>query len=180
MPRNDLKNRKWRNPKAEQKSQKEQRTSRIQYWQRRNNLVTVIANTVAQRELNFYLEAPSLPTLLLRLKDEVDRRGGFQARCPYPECVSDSIAEQSERALFMRDAYNLAISLGKIKLDDSGDTLLLYVHTRPKWILYRDGQAIADYVPTKDELAEHRVAESDAEQEFTLTSRFKARSREWR
>lgn len=177
MPRSDLKNRKWRSPKAEQKFQKDQRAFRVQYWERRNILASVIAETVAQRELNFYLEAPTLPRLLLQLKEEIDRRGKFHARCPHPRCDGDSTIEQSERAMFMKDAFDLARKLGKIKLDTSGDGYLLYVHNPPRWILHRDGQEIKDYLPTKAELTEHRVVESDVEQELTLSGKFHARYR---
>lgn len=179
MLKSDLKYRKWRSSKAERTETVRQEKARKEYRKRLDTLVHVIVDTIRQKELNCYLVAPTRETLLLELKKEVDRRpGGFIARHPDPKRTGISPQEQGERALFMKAAYDRAISLGLITEDTKSGDILLYSYNPPKYLLHRNGQTIVDYIPTKDELAVI-VTEPDIEPEFIPTGRLLARFGRW-
>ncbi|MDB5187440.1 MAG: hypothetical protein JWM07_912 [Candidatus Saccharibacteria bacterium] len=176
MPKTDLRYRRWNNPKAEQKAVKEQLKQRAVYLERRNHLVEMIENTVMHNELPYYLTAPTVDFMLLALKHEIDLRpGGLYARRPYAECAGDSPHEQGERAKFMKEAFTLALTRGKIKLDKHGDEYLL----RPRAVIHRNGKVVSDYAPTDAELAVYRIEDSEPEQERTLSGKYRALCRKW-
>lgn len=99
-------------------------------------------------------------------------------RNPDPERTGYSSLEQSERALFMKAAYDRAVKSGRIMLDSKSDNLLLYVYNPPGWILRRGKQVLVDYIPSEHELQEEHV-ESDTEPEFVSTDRIHSRIRQW-
>jgi hypothetical protein len=181
MSNSDLKSkyRKWRRPKAERRAETKSSVDRKKYRARLDRLVDLIVDTVQQKELCYYLEAPSESTLLLALAAEIDRSGGFMARNPDPARTGHSTREQSERASFMKVAYDRAIRLQRITLDKKSDSLLLYVYNPPKWILHRsDGQVLVDYIPNNYELLGKEV-EPDTDSTFRPTGRVHALFRQW-
>lgn len=176
MFKSDLKHRKWNSSKAERAEAAKQAIAQKEYRRRLDALVDIVAKAVRQKELHYYLVAPDEPTLLLELKEAVDHlHGGFIARHPDPKQTGHSAREQSDRALFMKAAYNRAVSTGQITVDSTDNGwILLYSYCPPKYALYRDGQRIEDYIPTKDEL---RIGEVtlDNEPDFLHTDRTLAR-----
>lgn len=145
--------RKWRDPEAERRWLAKEKKMLAEYNERCDKLVALIAATVEQRHVNGHLNATDIWTLLLQLKDEVDRMpGGFRTRLPW----LDRHSTEGERAQFMSDAVKRAVGRNLIKIHSDPDRSLfwLYVeHQAPKWLMYRgDGQVIANYVPTYDEL----------------------------
>lgn len=179
MLQSDLKYRKWRSSKAERTEAARQAKTQKEYYKRLDALVEMIVETIRQKELNCYLVAPTRETLLLELKAEVDRRpGGFITRHPDPRRNGASAKEQGERAMFMKAAYDRAISLGLITEDTKSGDILLYSYRPPKYLLHRNGQTIVDYIPTKDELTAD-VVEAETEPEFVPTDRIHARFGRW-
>lgn len=176
-----VKFRKWEKPKAERAWQTQQDAERKQYYARLRKLVDLIALTVKQKRINGHLSAPDLWSLLLLLKEEVDRMpGGFKARQPRSgdERKGHNGRIQGERALFMRDAFNLAMSTKCVNLYYDGSLFWLYVeHTAPKWLMHRDGQVIENYIPESHELS---IAPDEiGDDEFVFTDRDQARLRAW-
>ncbi len=172
-------NRKWRNPDAERRWSAADKKQQAQYSERCDKLASLIARTVEQRHVNGYLHASDIWTLLLQLKEEVDRMpGGFKMRQPWP----DRPGTEGERAQFMSDAVKRALGRNLIKIHPDSDQSLfwLYVeHKAPKWLVFRgDGQVIAIYGPTKEELT---IPEEgfDAYPERTLTDHQLRRFRDW-
>jgi hypothetical protein len=180
MPKSDLKFRKWNKPAAERRALAEESKLRAQYNDRCEKLATFIAKTVKQQRVNGHLAAFDIWSLLLQLKEEVDRmKGGYTARQPW----SDRRSTEGERAQFMSDAFNIAIKHGKVKIYQDPDTALLRLyaaHTAPKWLMHRnDGQVIADYLPTKEELTVPEYA-FDTSPELIVTDRNRVRMQAWR
>jgi hypothetical protein len=176
MFKSDLKYRRWNSTKAELAETAKQANAQKEYRRRLNRLVEIVVKAVRQKELHYYLVAPDEPTLLLALKEAVDYfPGGFMARHPDPDRTGHSAREQSERAMFMKAAYDRAVKTDQITVDTTGSgQILLYSYCPPKYVLYRDGNRIEDYVPTKEELNISEVSE-DVEPEFVHTDRTLAR-----
>lgn len=99
-------------------------------------------------------------------------------RSPDPKRIGHSPREQSERAMFMKAAYDRAVKMGRIMLDTKSDNLLLYVYNPPKWTLRRGKQVLIDYIPTEHELVDQLV-EPDTTPEFVPTGRMLARLGPW-
>lgn len=171
--------RKWRNPNAERRWSAGEKKLQTQYNERCDKLAALIAETVAQRHVNGHLKATGIWPLLLQLKEEVDLMpGGFKMRQPWP----DRRGSEGERAQFMSDAVKRALGRNLIKIHSDPDQSLfwLYVeHKAPRWLVYRgDGQVIANYIPTKEELS---IPEDgfDAHPARTLTGQQLRLIRDW-
>lgn len=176
VSKTDLRYLKWNSTKAERKAEKDQLKRRAEYRERRDNLIEMIEKTVLHHDQNRYIKAPTVDLVLLALKNEVDRQpGGLYARRPYRECTGDSSKEQGERARFMKEAFSLAISRGRITLDRHSNGYLV----RPTAVVHRNGKIIPEYMPTEADLTPYPVIDSDTEQELTLSGKFHALCRKW-
>jgi hypothetical protein len=176
----DPKFRKWNKPKAKKHQEAIDKSERREYGKRRARLVNIIVKALGQKRINGYLEATDIPSLLLLLKQAVDwYPGGFLARHPYPTRTGGSSLEQSERAMFMQDAFKLALQQRRIMLCRDGLFIYLYVHSMPKWFVHRNGQVLADYMPTADELAVGVESTQDIEPGMVFTDCVRAKLRQW-
>jgi phage/plasmid-associated DNA primase len=180
MLRGDQKFRKWHKPEAERRAYANEKKLQAEYKDRCNHLASFIAGTVKQRHVNGHLSAFDVWSLLLQLKEEVDHRvNGTALRQPW----ANQRSTEGQRSKFMSEAFNIAVRNGKVKIyrDPDTGTLWLYAaHTAPKWLVYRNnGQIIADYLPTHEELA---IPEDvfDTSPEIVLTDRYRMRMQAWR
>lgn len=170
----------WKKPKAKQKALTREATARKERRKRLLKLVDLIVRTVKQPGVNGHLNAPSLDLLLFVLKDEVDLMPrGSAIRQPYSQDIwSLRNYIQGDREQFFRDAFNIAYRRDEIQLYADGSAIWLYAkHTAPKWNLYRDGQVVADYIPSDQEL--EISLDSISEEELPLPDRLRAKVRSW-
>lgn len=172
-------NRNWRKTDAERRWIAEEKKLQARYSERCDKLATFIESTVAQKHVNGHLTAPDIWTLLLQLKNEVDRMpGGYKIRQPW----LDKRSSEGDRAQFMSDAVKRAIGrkLIKVHSDPDQSQFWLYVeHKAPRWLVHRgDGQIIANYIPTVEELT---IPETgfDAYPERMLTGQQLRLMRDW-
>jgi hypothetical protein len=177
LGRKDLAFRRWRKPEAELRALAAIKRANAEYSLRRDHLANFIVTVIEQKHVNGHLFAPSVLTLLLALKEEVDRAGGFTIRQPH----SDGSSTEGERAQFMSDAFELARTRGDIAIYSDNDQPFLWLyakHRAPRWIVYRDGRILPEYIPTQEELDIYDQ-EIDIPSALLVTDHYRSKLRGW-
>lgn len=179
MPRSDTKFRKWHHPDAERRAQAGEKKLQAEYNDRCKKLASLITKTVKQRHVDGHLSAFDIWSLLLQLKEEIDRMpNGMIMRQPW----SSQRSTEGERAQFMSNAFNIALRHDHVKIYHDPDQRMLWLYaerTAPKWLVYRNGQVLVDYIPTKEELT---VPEDgfDTTPELVVTDHHRRLIQAWR
>lgn len=177
LAKKDLAFRRWNKPEAERRALATQKRANAEYTSRRDRLADFIVAVIEQRHVNGHLCAPSIWTLLLALKEEVDRSGGLNIRVPF----SREWSSEGQRAQFMSDAFEVARKRGDIAIyhDQEQSLFWLYAkHRAPRWIVYRDGMILPDYIPAQEEL-EISDQEIDTTSTLIATDHYRSKLRVW-
>jgi hypothetical protein len=177
MLKSDVQYRKWRNPKAERQAIADQRKEQAQYDARCAKLAAFITEAVRHTRISNRLKADSQWSFLLLLKEQIDQTaGGCMIRQPW----LDRPSTEGDRQQFMRKAFELALE-GDLLVRFHSDRSIFWLYVKPKtakWFMHRDGQAIADYIPSNEELTVPDQGFASAP-EFAFTDQHRHLMRGW-